>query len=156
MILCQQNHLWADKHLGLSTLKIGPYGCTTCCIAMINNRFGANCTPDEVAAHTDWYTRQGLILWNKLHLKNAIFDWREYGLNLVRIKQYLSDPNKAVMIEVQLPHEKKHWMLVDYEDPKILEHFWCDDPWSGIQTISSHYGPVTGAAFFNKRILSLP
>lgn len=152
-ILGQRNHLWADKHLGLSHLTIHDYGCTTCCLAMINNKFGASCTPDQVAAHTDWYTLAGLVLWNKLQLKNAKFDWRQYGVDLQRIREYLADPNKAVMLEVRMPKGGSHWMVADMEllNTPRNDDFLCDDPWSGVQLKSDHYGPVIGSAFFSKR-----
>ena len=123
---------------------------------MINNLFGANCIPPQVAAHTDWYTPQGLILWNNLNLKDAEFVWREPGLDIPRISAALKDPNQAVMIEVTRPNGTKHWMLAEAEDTTSASVFVCADPWSGQQKLSDYYGPISGAAFFKKRTPALP
>ena len=155
-ILCQQNHLWASDFLGSSKLTIGLYGCGASCLAMINNRFGANCTPLDVAKRDEWFTPDGLILWSKLDLKNAVFDSRDHSVNFSKIRAYLADPEKAVMVVVQLPKGGTHWMLVDAEEPAAQALFMCDDPWSGLQKLSDHYGPVIGAAFFTKRTPALP
>ena len=115
-ILCQRNPLWAEKKLGASSLSIGDYGCTSSMLAEINNRFGANATPADVAAHKEWYTSAGLILWPKLDLKFAIFEdmGRVYGFNEARVLEALNDPNnKAVGLEVNIPKAGKHWLKGD-------------------------------------------
>ncbi len=155
VILSQRNHLWADVKLGSSNLTIGADGCAATCLAMINNAFGANCTPAQVAEHLDWFTPSGLILWNKLELKNAVFDFREYTFNLPHIKEVLLNPEKMIMVCVQLPRNQTHWMLVDFENTSDLDSFVCSDPWSGLQRNSDYYGPIIGAAYFSKRVPAL-
>lgn len=152
-ILCQRNPLWANKKLGSSNLTIGNDGCTTTVLAMINNEFGAGCTPDQVAAHQNWYTAAGLILWNQLNLQHATFDLngRVYGINLARILDSIKDPNKAVGLEVQIPRSK-HWVLADSEAILGQPTFLTKDPWDGIECLNTKYGPVTGSVHFSKRI----
>lgn len=153
IILSQRDPLWADAKLGSrGLLTIGAEGCTTTCLAMLNNKFGANCTPDQVAAHLDWYTPEGLILWDKLNLQKAKTDvvCRERSPVLERIRDYIRLPReKGVLIEVSVP-KGKHWLLGDHLD--IFGNIFAIDPWRGdICDIGKRYGQITGSAHFSIR-----
>jgi hypothetical protein len=151
IILTQGNHLWEDKLIGSSNLTIGADGCALTCLAMINNTFGENCTPEDVAAHTNWFTPQGLILWNQLNLKAAVFNAR-MGWNVQEVLSTVQDVEKMVMVQVQLPRNQTHWMLVDYLNSEDPNTFFCADPYSGKMVLSNHYGSEIGTAYFSKRI----
>lgn len=151
-ILCQRNPLWSEKKLGASTLSIGSYGCTSTGLAEINNRFGANCTPADVAAHKDWYTIAGLILWDKLALQFATFEGREYGFNQARVLESLNDSNnKAVLIQVNIPRAGQHWLKGEAIGNNNV--IYARDPWDGsIVDVVHKYGVITGSAHFKKRV----
>ncbi len=153
-LLSQRNPLWATHKIGKSSLEIGNYGCTLTCLAMLNNRFGANCTPAQVAEHLDWFTNTGLVLWNKINLMTANFVWRDYGVDMGKITQYLADfDNKAVILQLEILHKDLppsfHWVLAE----EYLQNgvFRCADPWTDAFQQTSIYGPVIGAAYFSKR-----
>lgn len=152
-ILNQKDPKWASLKLGSKgLLTIGGYGCTTTGLAEINNLFGANCTPSDVAAHIDWYTPEGLVLWAKLDLKYAAFDpmGRVYNFDLNRIVESLTTYGKACLLQVKIPGFDKHWLkgeAVGY-DGKI----YARDPLSGsIIDVVAKYGAITGSAHFSKK-----
>lgn len=149
-ILCQRSAEWKDKLLGSSKLKIGDYGCTSTAIAEVNNLFGAECTPADVAAHKEWYTKDGLILWPKLNLQKANFIWRHYNFNPAIISQNILDRDKAVLLEVNMPRANKHWLFAEAisDDGQIFAR----DPWTGyIVNVFQKYGAVTGFALFSRK-----
>lgn len=151
-IFSQKNPLWAKKLLGASKLTMAGYGCTTTALAEVNNRFGANCTPDQVAAHKDWYTATGLIMWNALDLQHAVFEWRYYGYNSAKVLEALNDPNnKAVLLEVNMPGAAKHWLKGEAIGNNNV--IYARDPIDGSMVdIAKKYGAITGSAHFKKRI----
>ena len=148
----QRDKRWCGDKLGNSNLSLGDYGCTTVCLSLVNNKFGANCVPSDVAAHKDWYTDSGLLLWNQLSMQNAVFEpnGRVYSYNDVTVRSYIKSPEKAVILEVQLPKGGKHW-LFGYSI-SIFGRVMCIDPWTGtVVDIIKKYGVPTGAAYFTKR-----
>ena len=152
MILSQRDKRWANDKLGNSNLTIGQDGCTATCLAMVNNDFGANCTPLDVAEHKDWFTPQGLILWYKLNLKFAVFQERVRSFKPQEISHALNDHNKRVMLELLLPRNTKHWVIAQANSGSST--YQIRDPWDGTLCSSTKYGPVVGYAIFNKRIPS--
>lgn len=154
MILSQRDPRWKNHPLGLSNLTIGGEGCTTTCIAMVNNDFGQNCTPDQVADHIEWYTRAGLILWPKLLLKGAVWTWREYGFNWDKIGKAVADPNQRVLIEVPMAHGS-HWLKATRLDE--MGHLLAYDPWFGDEcSVIARYKKIIGSSFFTRRDPVLP
>lgn len=151
MILSQRDPRWRSEHLGYSQLTIGGEGCLTTVLAMINNQFGQNCTPADVAKHHEFYNQAGLILWNNIDMKGAVpqTNPRSYGFDKARILAALLDPiNQQVALEVQLSHGT-HWLRASglNGDGAIL----ADDPWFGDNCdIVKRYGAITGAGFFKK------
>nr|QGH72398.1 MAG: hypothetical protein [Podoviridae sp. ctka020] len=151
-ILCQRDLRWKDRKIGASDLSLGDYGCTTTGLAEVNNKFGANCTPLDVANHEEFYTLTGLVLWTKIDMKFALPEAspRVYGCNLARITDSLSLPNKAVLLEVQLSKTLKHWLFgeaIGYNN-----QIYARDPWDGtLVDILYKYGKITGSAHFLKK-----
>lgn len=149
-ILSQKDKAWSLKKIGASTLLIRDYGCTTTALAELNNRFGANCNPADVASHTEWYTPAGLVLWDKLDLKYASFvpNGRIYGFNKAQIIAALMLPNEnGVLLEVAIPGALKHWLFGEGfgTDGTI----YARDPINGsIVDIVKKYGKITGSAHF--------
>lgn len=150
MTFSQRNPKWSGQKLGKKGLiTIGGFGCTTCCLAEVNNEFGANCTPDQVAAHHEWYTPEGLVLWQNLKLKHAIFLTRGYGFNKSIIKEHIKNPDLAVILEVKLG-AGKHWLKA--ESINFLGQIWAKDPLRGDECdVVKRYGAITGYATFKRR-----
>jgi len=139
--------------LGASNLSIAEDGCYTCVLAEINNLFGANCTPPDVAAHKNFYDLNGImqnaVLATDQGLKNTVFDGAG-AFDPVKMDQYLADwKNKQMAVKVQLPRGGTHFMKVDQKE---LGNYLCDDPWSGSKVPINHYGPVLGVRYFSKRV----
>jgi len=135
--------------LGSSNLTIAADGCYTCVLAEINNIFGANCTPDQVAAHKEFYTLDGQIINTKLDLQNTVFDWSG-AWDQSKVDEYLSDwQNKQMAVKIQLPRGQTHFMKIDQKN--WLGRYQCDDPWSGQKVDIEHYGPIIGVRYFSKR-----
>ncbi len=154
MGLLGQRNYGKDVKIGSSQLSLYDYGCAATCLGMLNNRWGANCTPVQVVEHLDWFTKTGLLLWNKLNLQLAVFEWRDYRVNMDKIQQYLADPeNKGVMLQLEILHHDLppsfHWVIAE----NYLQNgvFRVADPWTCAFQQTSIYGPVVGAAFFSKR-----
>ena len=161
MIFKQGNY--PDVYLGASKLTIAADGCYTCVLAEINNLFGANCTPPEVAAHVEFYTSAGMILNTILAtdkgLKNTVFDWSDNfapnELPTEKMDEYLADwRNKQMAVRVLLPRGTTHFMKVNHKN--FLGRYMCDDPYSGGVVDINHYGPATGIRYFSKRVPALP
>lgn len=157
-IFSQRNHLWSNQKLGSTNLTIGADGCYTCVLAEINNIFGANCTPVDVANHKEWYNSNGEILNSVLAtskgLKNTIFE-AAGAYDEEKIDKYLADwTEKQMAVKVQLPRGGTHFMKIDQKDP-VTQKYLCDDPYSGRQVDIDHYGPIIGIRYFSKRIPTL-
>lgn len=150
MIFNQRDPKWSGVKLGSKGLiTMGAYGCTTCCIAEVNNKLGAACLPPDVANHKDWYTPEGLVLWSKLNLKNAVWKWRGYRFDKKVIVDHIKDKDKAVIIEVPLG-AGKHWLTG--ESVNMFGRIMARDPWHGdICDVLKRYKKVTGYATFVRR-----
>lgn len=152
-IFSQQNPQWAGVPLGSKgQIHMKDSGCTTTALAELNNAFGANCTPDQVAAHTDWYTPTGLILWTNLALQHAQFEpmGRVYGFNQPKIVDSLTSIGKGCLIQVAIPKAGNHWLkgeAVGYNNA-----IYARDPWTGtIVDVIAKYGAITGSAHFTQK-----
>ncbi len=151
--LSQLDIAWAAKKLGASTLSIGRWGCTTTCISMLSDYFGSYESPLEIASHGDYYLKDGRILWNKLKFKNMRFVTREYGRHDDNIMKAISNPSKAVILEV---NNNTHWVL-----PRRKALFGNDyvavDPLSAKEiNVISKYKNITGAAYFEGKFPGEP
>jgi hypothetical protein len=144
--LSQRNPLWASAKLGASSLTVGRYGCTTTCISMLTDAFGEIMWPDKIASRVDWYTKDGLILWNKLKL-NISFIQRLRKRDDTAIIASLKNPKTAVMLEVD---NGSHWIVAVRKLP-FVNDYMCVDPWTGKMCTSlGDYKNITGSAHFMK------
>lgn len=140
--LSQRDNRWASHKIGVSSLLIGRYGCTLTDISMLSDYFHCYLTPLEIAEHTDWFTKDGLVLWNKLDFKNLTFVERTYGRNDAKIREALSDPKQAVIFEV----DHFHWLV---GIKRSGNDYIVVDPWDGKKKkLTSAYKLITGCAFF--------
>ena len=142
--------------LGSTNISIATAGCYSCVLAEINNIFGANCTPADVAAHHNFYDANGImqnsVLATPEGLKNTVFD-AAGPFDSDKMTSYLADwQNKQMAVKVQLPRGGTHFMKVDQ---KVNGRFVCDDPYSGNKVDIEHYGPVIGIRYFSKRVPAL-
>ncbi len=140
--------------LGDSNLSIAEAGCYTCVLAEINNIFGANCTPPDVAAHKNFYDSNGImqnaVLATPEGLKNTVFDAAS-AYDPARMDFYLADwQDKQVAVKVQLPRNGTHFMKLAQKNS--YGRYQCHDPYSGGVVDINHYGPVIGLRYFSKRV----
>lgn len=149
--LSQSDPRWSSVKLGSSTLTMGRFGCTTTCLSMLSDYFECYQLPDKIASHIDWYTTDGLIIWSKLNFTCFEFESREYVVNKSKIIEYINDPNKAVILEV---NNKSHWVVAV---EAIDTDFYCADPINGKkELVLKKYNNITGMAFFKRKNISLP
>lgn len=155
--LSQRDPEWRNEFLGSSKLTVGDYGCTTTCISMLSDYFKPWSSPAELAAHKDWYTDKnykygpGLIIWGKFDLPHFKFEKRiRDKRDDFEIMASVEDPNKAVLIEVQIP-KGKHW-LVCLGKELLGKGYKVVDPWTGLKSSTSKYGNlITGSAHFIRK-----
>lgn len=147
--LCQRDPKWSDVKIGNSNLTIGRMGCTLTSVCMAVNAFGFKIRPDEIAAHKDWFTEDGRIIWPKLRFPNISFRWDEGNpsgdpnIDFKLVDFCLKHPDKAVLFEV----DRLHWVLGLWRtyDGDIL----AADPWYGeTKEIFKTYRQITSAVIF--------
>jgi hypothetical protein len=146
--LSQRDPAWAEDKLGVSTLTVGRYGCTTTCISMLSDYFGSYKTPKELAHNAYNYTPTGLVLWTHLAFDKMKFVWREYFEDTKRIDAAIKDPKQAVILQV---NHGQHWVVA-------LRKTWYGndylvlDPWDGSKCFAKKkYHNISGAAFFSSK-----
>lgn len=144
----QRNIKWSLDYLGASKLMVGRFGCTTTAIAMGLTNMGAPITPAQIAAHKDWYTPDGLILWNSLELPGGFkFKKRIYSRVDKVIQDALKDPNSFVILEVNYG---QHWVLA-LSKSWFGNSYKVADPWKGDTCdVLSRYHNITGCAVFSR------
>ncbi len=137
---------YSHNHIGRSGLTIGAKGCTICSIAMVESKFGQGRTPLEYATTYGKFTDKGLILWNLTDYALMKFVWRGYGFDLNAITAAANDPNRAVIVQVDL----SHWIAVDRVENGLIIF---GDPIGGVirNGIRSRYRRVTGYATFVRK-----
>jgi len=143
-ILSQRDPLWCNTKLGASNLTIGRYGCTTTSISMLSDYFHCYASPNQIAAHKDWYTPAGLVIWPKLLFPNMRFVQCVPGRNETLINDSLKDPNKAVIFKV---NNGEHF-VVGYSK-KLFGGYNVADPWPGkIVDVDSVYHNIVASYHF--------
>lgn len=147
--LSQRDSLWASHKMGESDLTLGRWGCTTTAISMLSDYFGCFKTPLQLACNVNNYTKDGLVIWSNLNFDRMTFSWREYGCNHAHIKAALSNPDTAVILQV---NDGAHW-VVAYSTRFIGNNdYWIIDPWDGKKKkLLSIYRNITGAAYFRRK-----
>jgi len=106
--------------------------------------------PAWIANHVTWYTRDGLIIWNKLDIPGLKFQWRWYIENDMQILLSLSDPMKFCILCV---HNGKHWLYpIKQVRMKYGMDYLCNDPWTGKQCYAkATYKNIVGSSHFLSR-----
>lgn len=147
--LSQRDFQWANDYLGASTLTVGRFGCTTTCLSMLSDYFKCYLTPKQIAHNSNNYTSDGLIIWTHLNFEKMKFDWRGYNENKGQINEYLKDPKKAVILQV---NNKQHWVVALRRSLVYKDDYVCFDPWTGKKCLAKRsYQNITGAAYFSKK-----
>lgn len=146
-LITQRDPLWSTIKLGRSSLTIGRYGCTTCCISMVSDHFGKYVSPDKIARNEGNYTSGGLIIWGNLNLQGMKFVKRLRLYSFDEVMKSLNDPNQAVLLEV---NHGQHW-IVAMRKMWLKKDFICADPWTGktCAALGDYYN-ITGSAHFQK------
>lgn len=148
LYLSQRDPLWATHKIGASNLTLGKFGCVTCCVSMLSDYFKCYLSPLQIASNVNNYTKDGLIWWTHLNFEDMKFDWRGYNEDKGRIQQYLKDPKKAVILQV---NNKQHW-VVALRKSLIYDDYICLDPWTGKKCYAKKsYHNITGAAYFSAK-----
>lgn len=148
LYLSQRDPQWASVRLGASNLTMGRYGCTTTCISMLSSYFGNYKTPPSIAKNRTWYTPDGLVIWANIKIANMIFVGRVRQFDERLANEYLRDPNKAVMFEV---NNGQHW-VVAIKKKLIGSDYVAVDPWDGRQcNVLQKYHNITGMALWKSK-----
>lgn len=146
--LSQRDPAWAAQRLGISNLTLGRYGCTSVCLSMLSDYFDNYMSPPEIASHKNWYTKGGLIVWDKLDFPKMKFVERVRIRADNKIKESLLKINTAVMLEV---NNGQHW-VVALRKAMFGNDYLVLDPWSGQKCWAiKKYHNITGSAHFQVR-----
>lgn len=144
--LSQRDPRWATKTIGTTKVSVGKMGCTLTSLCMIADYFGTKIMPDSMAALKQ-YNAQAKIIWTKIKLPLFAWEYRAYKREDVKIKKYLADPKKAVMLEV---NNGQHW-VVAVKVSTDGKSYIVRDPWTGTDVdVIKVYHNITGAAYFTK------
>jgi hypothetical protein len=115
---------------------------------MLTSYFGCYKDPVEIQKYQN-YTPDGLILWDTLRLSPMHFEKRLYTQHDADIQESLKDPNKAVILEVQLKSGGKHWLVATGKVP-LINVYMVVDPWDGKRKTTAAYGNrITGSAHYS-------
>lgn len=145
--LSQQDARWAQVKLGQSNLTVGRYGCTTTCLSMLSEYFGAFKTPAQLAGSLK-YTPDGLIIWQSLpSVLPFKIEKRITFFSPMDIEISLKDPNKGVILNV---NNGAHWVLATYKIPFTNKLYMTNDPWTGTSRASFAYKNIVGSAHMIK------
>ena len=147
-IYSQRDLRWASRKIGQSDLTIGRWGCCLSSICMIGSYFGEEITPLQFAANANNFNKEGLVTWSNLKFNKMKFDRRSYLAGDSDIKRAISDPDRAVILQV---NDGQHWLVA------IRATFWgndfvCADPFTGKKCLSKRdYHNISGCAFFSRK-----
>ncbi len=145
----QRDPRWSKDNLGVSALTVGRFGCTTTAISMLSSYFGCLRLPSELAHDANNYTQGGLVIWKNLTFAKMKFIGRDYVRNDEKIREYLKDSGKAVILEV---NNHAHW-VVGVKPTLVGNDYVIVDPWDGRKkTLVKPYRNITGAAYFEVKI----
>ena len=146
--LSQRDPRWANVKLKGTNLTLGKVGCTTTCISMLSRYFGIGASPVFLASSALDYTPDGLLKWESVNrLSHMRFDKRGYGRDDKEIQDALSDPDRAVILQVA---NGSHW-IVAVRKSFLVNDYICYDPWDGKRCAAiAKYKNITGFATFKK------
>jgi hypothetical protein len=152
LTLHQNDPLWKDKPLGLSTdSTIGLFGCLLTSLAMVANAYGADETPDTL--NEKMKSVQGFQgPWVRAFMIKSVVPGVSYARNvecydsvpapLADIDNWLA-AGKPVIVEVDYspdPGVQNHWIVIC---GKQGDDYTIRDPWKsakGEQTLKQRYG----------------
>jgi hypothetical protein len=83
--LSQYDPSWGFVKLGQSPLTLAKFGCTTTSMSMLTDYFGGYVDPPTIAHNVANYTKDGLVIWEKLKFPTMKFDARERKLDKAKI-----------------------------------------------------------------------
>jgi ABC-type bacteriocin/lantibiotic exporter with double-glycine peptidase domain len=145
--LSQRDPSYSQKKIGETNLTLGRWGCTICSISMLSDYFKCFLSPERFAVQYDWFTNEGLIIWNKIKLDKMEFVIRRYGRNDSEIQKSLYHFDKAVILEV----DHCHW-VVAARKTLFGNNYVIIDPWDGKKkNVFPTYKAITGSAHFARK-----
>jgi hypothetical protein len=114
---------------------------------MMSSYFGCFYTPEEISRKYEWYTSDGLIIWDKLFFPCVKFMIRDYRYSPELVKKAIKDPKQAVLLQV---NDGQHWVIgAKYN---LFGRLMAVDPWDGkLCDVLSKYRNITGAAYFKSK-----
>ena len=129
-------------------MSIGRWGCCLTSISMLTSYFGTLVLPNEIAMHKDWFTPEGLIIWEKLNFKDMKFEKRLRKCYDGDICASLKDPNRAVLLQVS---NGRHWVVAT-KASWLSNDYTCVDPWDGkTKSVLKSYHNISGSAHFMRK-----
>jgi len=148
-LISQRDPVHAKDKLGASTLTVARWGCTTATLSMLSDYFDCYKSVTEIAHNVHNYTWDGLIIWKNLSFENMKFEKREYRYNRENILDALSDPDRAVILQVA---DGAHW-VVAYSTKMFSLDIAVADPLElpcKIVPVFKKWKNITGAAYFRR------
>lgn len=147
---------WGGKHIGNSPTTIHAAGCA---LTALTNGVNAICKTDvkpDVIASQDVFVPEAnnktivdIIDWDKAAAYFGIrHDSSRDGQNDALIDQYLADPNKFVIFQVNNGH---HFVLGWKKT--IFGKYQCLDSWDGkVKDVINAYHNISGCRYFSKKV----
>lgn len=123
--LSQRDPRWANKKIGNTHLTIGEYGCFITCWCMALQWFGISMTPDQFAAHHEWFDSKGEMLPFLVNIPGVKIIQHLFGENDRAITNSIISPPQVCILKV---NDGKHFILAAHV---VKADFLCDDPWTG-------------------------
>jgi len=142
-ILSQREALWATKLLGGSKLTIAKAGCVTTGLSMLSDYYQCFEDPGQIAAHKEYYTLDGLILWDRLRFGKFHFVERIRNFDPIKINSALANPKTAVLLNIW---HGSHWVVGLRGG--VFGGYVVADPWNGSK-ITIKASDITGFATFS-------
>ena len=151
-IYSQLDPKWSKMPIGKTKITVGQQGCTLTDICMVASYFGETITPAQLSAVPGLFNKDAKIIWSVLNkvFKTFQWDYRGYGNQSAKIKQHLTDPNKAVILQV---NNEQHWVLPTKTTPDN-KSYAIIDPWGGVRIpdVIKKYKNITGSSYFSRKI----
>ncbi len=147
---CQQDPRWSHIHLGVSRVTVGQDGCYECSILSGANLIGANPhheTPGTIAVIRADFDPSGeayaALIAKQLGL---VFDGRDNFQNDAKILEYLRDPKKFCVLDV---NHGRHFVLAWHQSTP--GNYTVADPWTGkLVDAKTVYHNIVGVRYFSK------
>ena len=142
----QRDPQWGDLCITGTMLKIKDYGCLLCCIADLSTYFGEGFDPIGALRRCS-FTPEGELIWAVNSLEDFEFVELIKGRNDDMIKQYLDDPDTAVILGL---YGGRHWVVACSYFPNT-NLYRIADPYNGDKCEIDRYGNQISYMAFYKR-----